>query len=143
MQPTLGSIFAMAGALVTAMVIFMLVQGLNSVIFPPPEGTNLRDPEAMRTFVQSLPPLAFLVVLLSYALGSFAAGWIGARYAPRGAMSHALVIGAVLTAVGVMNLLAIPHPVWFAFLNVPEFILFAWLGGKVAMGTKPTQPVPA
>jgi hypothetical protein len=134
MHPTLKSLLAMAGALVSAMLIFMLVQGLNSVIFPPPEGTNLRDPAAMRVFVQSLPPLAFLVVWLSYSLGSFAAGWIAAKYAPRGSMSHALVVGAVLTVVGVMNLVSIPHPTWFVIVNLPEFLLFAWIGGRVALG---------
>ena len=143
MHPTLRSIVSLGGGLVAAFLIFLLIQGVNSVLFPPPAGTDLRDSEAMRRFAETLPTTAFLVVLLSYAVGSFAAGWIAARYAPRGAMSHALVVGAALTLVGVMNLMALPHPTWFWVVNLPEFVLFAWLGAKVATGTRPSGAVPA
>jgi hypothetical protein len=132
MNPMVRSVVAITGGLVAAFVLIMLGQAAGSPFFPAPAGTDTSDPDSMRRAMRSLPVAAFLVVLAAYALGSLVGGWVAARFAPKAPLAHALGVGAILTFAGVVNLTSLPHPAWFWVVNLPEFILFAWLGAQVA-----------
>lgn len=124
---------ALAG-LVAASVVMMVLQGLNHLLFPPPPGTRLSDPEDLAEFVRSLPAPAFLLLELSYVVGSATGGAVGARLMPSRKYEVAIFVGVVLTLLGFVNLASIPHPLWVAVLTsltyVPGCLLGAWLARK-------------
>ncbi|HSA57212.1 MAG TPA: hypothetical protein VLE53_15980 [Gemmatimonadaceae bacterium] len=129
MPPILKSVLAVLGGVVAGFIVIFVVQNISSAMYSLPEDVGTADREALARAMAGLPLGAFLMVLLSYALGSLLGGWVAARNAPRAPMAHALAVGALLTLAGLMNLMAFRHPTWFIVLNVPEFVFFAWLGG--------------
>jgi hypothetical protein len=72
-----------------------------------------------------------LLVLLAYATGAFGAGYVAAKTAKDQQMLMALIAGFILLIFGVVNLMEIPHPLWFAIASLILYLPIAWLGSKL------------
>ncbi len=129
MLRSIGSVVAgvVAGGLLVA-----LVEKLGHLVYPPPEGLDSKDLEAMKEFVATLPVGAFLFVLLAWAVGSLGGGWLAAKIAARKPLVHALIVGGVLMIGGILTLVTIPHPLWFTIVGVLVFLPAACAGAKLA-----------
>ncbi len=122
-----------AGVLVGTLLI-AVVQTIGHQVYPIASDIDYQDKEAMRALLASLPLGALLFVLAAYAVGSFAAGAITA-YVGRGArVRHALLAGGILLLAAILNLVAMPHPLWFSVLVVLVFLPSAWLGARLITG---------
>jgi hypothetical protein len=119
-----------AGVILAGLVVYG-VQAIGHRVYPPPEGLNMKDMEAMKAYVATLPVGALLFVLVAYILGSFAGGWLAAKIARASQIPLALTVGGVQLLFGIMNLVVIPHPTWFAIATVLAFLPAAYLGGKL------------
>ena len=126
------SIIAVVLAVLLAGVVIAAVQLVNTQIFPLPPGVAFNDREAMSRAVSSMPTGGFVLLLLSYTLGALAGGWLAARMAPRRPLLHAMIVGVLLLAAGVMNFVSIPHPLWVTVLGLLIFLPMAWLGASLA-----------
>lgn len=126
-----GLLAASVGTIAGWVVIF-LVQNISSGMYSLPPDVDVSTPEALARAMSLLPIGAFLMVLLSYAAGSAVGGAVAARIAPRTPIAAAIVVGILLTGVGLINLSYFRHPTWFIVVNVPEFVVFAWVGAVVA-----------
>lgn len=107
-----------------------LVQALSGQMYPWPEGLDYNNKEAFAAFVNTLPTGAFLMVILSYVVGSFFGG-MAATAVGKEKYSSALIVGFGLTIAGVMNAIAIPQPLWVSIVSIIVFIPFALLGAKI------------
>lgn len=126
---------------VGVIVAILLIVGIETVghrLYPPPPGLDLRDPEVLRDMVRSMPVAAIGSVLLAWVAGALAGSWAAARIAVQWRIGHAGVVGAVVLAGAVANMLMVPHPAWMwvgAIVLVP---LASYAGGRWA-----TRPRPA
>lgn len=134
MNPRIRSIFAVvAGILVGAVVIF-LIQLFSP--YQPPTELDFDDKTKVADWIKKLPTSAFAIALLAYFLGSVAGGWITNLVAGPTRFRPALVTGFGLFIMGVMNLIALPHPVWFAMVSSLLYFAGAWIGGRLAARSK-------
>lgn len=131
------SILAVIGGMLVAFVAIIVIESIGVKLYPPPPGLNPTDPESLKALVASMPLAAKLCVLLAYAAGSVAGGWVAARLAPRAKMMHAMIVAALLFGAGLMNLMTIPHPVWFWVASSGIYWLGAWSGAQAAGGGAP------
>jgi hypothetical protein len=113
----------------------MAVEALGQKVYPPPPGLDPSDPESIRAAMQDIPAGALVFVLLAWTVGSAAGGWVAARLAPRRPVLHGMIIGALLLAGGLANLVMIPHPLWFTIVGVAVFLPAACLGAR--LGARP------
>jgi hypothetical protein len=116
---------------VLSTVIFLALESVGHRLYPPPSGVNFHDPAAIKAYMAALPVGALLLVLLAYAVGSLTGGLVATLIAGRAGITPALIVGAVLTALGVTNLVSIPQPLWFAISSTLLYIPFSWLGSRV------------
>ena len=135
----LTKIVAGLAGIAAAFAVIALTQHLGHRVYPPPPDLDVSDIEAFRKFTAGLPLMAFLFVLLAYYAGSlagtFVAGWIaGFR-----TLIYAGLIGGLVLAGTVANLVMIPHPLWFSILAVIGIPLFAYLGSRLAPVRRVTQ----
>jgi pimeloyl-ACP methyl ester carboxylesterase len=136
--------------IVVAAVVMMVVEFANGRVFYPgfaeqavakdreaaraAEGADalrLRR-EAMREVMANAPTGALLVVVIGWALGSFAGGFAAALISRRPPLARGLVLGSMLMLLGVLNNLMLPPPVWFWLLTFIAFVPAALAGSKVA-----------
>ncbi len=109
-----------------------LIESLNMMLFPAPEGLDPHRPEDLRKLMAEMPVGAFLVVLLAWATGSFCGAFVAVRWGPERKFWPAWVIGSIQLLAGVSMLLMIPHPAWFAVIGLASFLPMAALGGSLA-----------
>lgn len=143
MRPVVRSILAVVVGMLVAFVIMACVEVVGMRVYPLPAGMHLHDPESMKSAMAQVPLGAKLFVLLAFAAGSVAGGWVGARFAPGSRLMHAMIVGAILLGTGVMNMMQFPHPDWFWVSAIAIFLLGAWSGGRAgepAMA-RPAAPI--
>lgn len=132
MNPKLRTILAVVvGILVGAVVIFAV-----ELFSPhqPPADLDINDKAKFAEWVKTLPFSAFFILLLAYFLGSVVGGWVTNLLAGPVRYRPALVTGLGLFVAGLMNLIAIPHPLWFAIVSSLTYFVGAWVGGRLATG---------
>jgi len=131
----LRSLLAIVAGFLTANVANIAGSILNGALFPALASAVVQnDPAALARAIETTPGAgaAFAIVLVAWVLGSFAGGYVAARIAARAPLAHALVVGALFMAGGVVNNLAFPPPVWFWAATFVVFLPPAWLGGRIA-----------
>ncbi len=130
----IGSIIA---GLAVSVLIIMGVQMIGHAIWPPPEGLDWNDTEVIRTYTSQLPFLALLFPIVSYFLGALAGPFVACRIGTLKPLVCVGIIGIVLLAFTVANLIQIPHPVWFSILAVAAVMIGGWLA--LQLGSRRTD----
>ena len=124
---------------VAAGIVIGAVEGVGHLIYPLPPGVDMADAESLRAAMADVPAGALLIRLLGWGLGSLAGGWVAALVAGRSPMTHAFVVGLILTAAGISNLMVMPHPAWFLFLGLLIFMPAALVGAGLAPVNRPLE----
>lgn len=107
----------------------MLIQNISSQMYPWPAELKLSDTEGVKQYFGTLPVAAFLMVILSYIVGSFFGG-MAATTLSKEKYHSAIIVGGVLTLAGIANGMNIPQPLWVSIVSVLVFIPFALLGAE-------------
>ena len=125
----LRRLLGVIAGIVAGAIIVPLFEGLGHALWPPPAGTDLRDPEQLKALLPSLPIGALIAVVVAWAMGSFGGGWMAATIARDGRM--ALVVGFILLCMGVLTMVQIPHPLWMWVMGLLLPLPAAWLGSRL------------
>ncbi len=139
----LRSLGAIVLGFVTAFVLITLFEFLSLATMPA--GIDpMDDPASLERAMQAgqVPFIAMLLVVLGYAAGAFAGGWVAEKVARRWPMRHALILGVLLTLAGISNLASFQHPLWMAIATLLVFLPLAYLGGRLALRAAAAVPPP-
>jgi hypothetical protein len=126
------SILAVVLGVILAAIVVGLVEFIGQRFYPLPEGVDPADPEALKAVMAKAPFGMFLFVLVAWFIGTFAGGWFAAWFSGRSRTLHALVVGALLMAAGIWNMLMITSPLWFWIVGVALFLPAAYMGARLA-----------
>ena len=135
MNPTLKRVLTVIAGLVTGMIVVGLVEQLGMMIYPPPADLDINNPEMMSAYVKSAPIGSLLFVVLAWAVGAFAGTAVSSLIDRSYGRTAAYMIGGILMIAGIMNMVMIPHPLWF-WVSVLVFIPSALLGYRVVERAK-------
>ncbi len=132
-QVVLGIVGVFVGIVAGMIFMFMLHFG-SLLIYPLPEGVDMmsQEPENQKKFMaylESAPAGAFVLAALSHGLGCMMGAVVATLISRRKSLIPAMVIGAFFTLGGIMNILNIPHPSWFPFVDLPIYLIFAIVAG--------------
>ena len=128
----LRDIGAVIAGLAVSIAVIMAVQMIGHSLWPAPEGLDWNDEEVIRTYTSQLPFLALLFPIVSYFLGAFAGPYVACRIGTAKPVLFVGIIGIVLLAFTVANLIQIPHPAWFSVLAVAAVLVGGWLALQLA-----------
>lgn len=126
-----NTLAALAGALTALLLISALQIFSQRVLYPLPAGLNPRDPAAMAAYFKTLPVGAFVAVLVSYFVGVTAGAHVAGRFSSDGGPRQAVMVTGLFVVASLMNLLALPHPVWFWVANFAVVLFAGWLAIKL------------
>lgn len=137
----LRDIAAVIAGLAVSIIIIMAVQMVGHTLWPPPEGLDWNDTEVVRTYTSQLPFLALLFPIVSYFLGALAGPFVACRIGTLKPLVFVGIIGIVLLASTIANLIQMPHPIWFSILAVAAVIIGGWLALQLG-SSRPREPSP-
>lgn len=118
--------------IVGAVVAMLLVSGVEMIgyrIWPPPTGMKTNDIESVRAAMGEMPLGALVTVAVAWIVGAY-----GGALVARGISQHrvpGLIVGALIAAGSIANLVMVTHPVWFWPVALVVVPLAAMLGARV------------
>ncbi len=135
----------LAGVLgvVSAGITIWIVEYVGHIVYPPPQGLDFANAEAMGAYVETLPTGALLFPVIAWIVGTFDGVLVAALVARAVPFVYAGVVGGLVLLATIANIAMIPHPVWVPIVAVPGIALAA-LGGAL-MGRRfvsPGEPAP-
>lgn len=129
-------ILPVIAGLVTGWVVIFILEAVNHIFYPPPANLDITDKQAMSAFMQSLPTLAFVLLLLSWMVGTFTAGLAGGLVNKSAWKNTAIIIGVILALGSIINMTMIPHPTWLVVVASVAYVPTAYAGGRIAGNQK-------
>ena len=129
-----GSIVRSAGAviagLVAAMVFVVGTEIVWAVVYPFPPGVDPHDPEVCKAYFAKLPADAYVIAVAGWGLAVLSGTWVATRLGAGRHPAPGLVVGSLLLAAAVMNMLMLPCPIGFWVGNLVVFPSATYLGTK-------------
>ena len=126
--------------LVIAFVLIMLIEKLGHFIYPPPADLDFSDPEALRPYIATLPFLALLFPMIAWVVATFAGTVVASKIGTANPKSFGIIVGGLVLAGTIANLVMIPHPLWFSLVSLVAVAASAWIAVRVASGPEKQTP---
>lgn len=121
--------------LVVAFVLIMAIEKVGHVIYPPPPDLDFSDPQAVRPYIATLPILALLFPIFAWMIGTFSGSLVACSIGTARPLGFAVIVGGLVIAGTVANLIVIPHPLWFSVVSLVGIVASAWLAMQLAPGS--------
>jgi hypothetical protein len=117
----------LSGCILAVFIIFMSEAASHS-INPPPENIDFNNRDQLKQIMQEAPFLALFMVQMGAFLGALAGGMVASAVMKSDDKLPALGVGAVLTVLSLINLMMIPHPLWFTLTGLVVYVAGAYCG---------------
>lgn len=118
-----------AGALV------WLVEMIGHSVYPPPADLDFGNPDSMRAYMATIPLGALLFVAGAWFIATLVGTLAACKIGSAKPLTFAVVVGGLMLIATAMNLVMIPHPIWFSILGVAGIVIAAWLGMTLGTGS--------
>lgn len=112
------------------------IELISTAAFPPDSPLDWTDRSAMRKHVESLPPIAIIIVLIAHFCGAFTGSLVCTLISSTVRFLPTILYGSLLTVFGIINLVMIPHPIWFTFIDPVTYLPSALFGEWLARSIK-------
>jgi hypothetical protein len=136
MPNNVRNILATLAGFAVAFAVVMAVEMIGHSVYPPPGGLDIDNAEQMRTYIGTLTLGALAFVLLAWWLGTFLGGLTAGTLSRGSARLCAGIVGALIMAATIANLLMFPHPLWVMVAGPIGIVIAGWLAGKLAVAWK-------
>jgi hypothetical protein len=131
MKPIFKNTLAVTAGFVAGSAVNMGLIMISGSIIPPPDGADMTTMEGLKESMHLFEPRHFLFPFLAHASGTFTGALLAAKMAATHKMLFAYVIGCLFLAGGIVNIIMLPSPVWFAIVDLAgAYIPMAYLAGK-------------
>jgi hypothetical protein len=125
-------IAAVVVGIVVAFSLVFCIELIGHRVYPAPADLDFHQPDVVAKYMQTLPVGAFLFVLGGFALATLGGGFVAARIAGDRPYLFAGIIGALMLAATIANLMMIPHPLWFSVSAIALIVGAMVLAGRLA-----------
>lgn len=137
MNPVIRNILAVLAGIIAGSAVNMGIITISGSVIPPPEGADITTMEGLKANMHLFEPKHFLFPFLAHALGTFAGAWLTAILAVKYKIRLAMVIGLFFLLGGIINILLLPSPLWYAVVDVTgAYLPMSYLGGKLGFERK-------
>lgn len=127
--PLARSMIALCAGLFTGGLMIVFVERMGHMLVPLPATTAIASAaEAMA----AMRPANFVMLLVSYLVGTTIGCWIAARMARRQPFPHAAIVGVVFLLGVVSSFVRLPHPTWFMVGAIGAFVAAPFIGARMA-----------
>lgn len=124
------NIISVVVGLVSAIVVFVIAETINSSLHPAPQTLDYNDSIAVKAFYDNQPLSLWLLVLVGWIIGSVLCGFLIKLISKKENPQLPIIAGSILTLSAIANFFSLPHPTWFIIVGLIIFIPSTLLGYK-------------
>ena len=133
MKTVLRNIIAFLTGLFVGSVVNMGIVMISGSIIPPPVGADTTTIEGLKEALPLFETKHFIFPFLAHALGTLAGAFVAASLVVGHHLKFALGIGCFFLLGGITNILMLPSPLWYAFVDlIGAYLPMAWIGASFA-----------
>jgi hypothetical protein len=132
MSPTLKNLFAVIVALVAGGLVVYGFEYLIHQLYPTPDDIDLTAHDSLRSYMHEVNMGSLSLLLLAHSIGALTSGWVIGLLGLDNKRFLALITGLILTLSGVVNLVVLPHPIWFSIADTCVYMPFTLMGLKLS-----------
>ena len=134
-NPTVKNIVAAIVGIIIAVLVVGLVEMAGHMIFPPPEGLDITNPEDQARLMEVIPLGAKIAVMVAWFAGAFSGVFAARRIGSTSWPSW--LVTALMIAASFYTTTLFPHPVWMTAGAVLLPLAALMLGGRMIPLPKP------
>ena len=124
-------IVAVVLGVVVAVVLIIAIEALGHSVYPPPANMDITDTESMRTIIMGLPIGALLFVLAAWLVATLVGGLLACFIARETPLVYSAIVGGLVLLGTIINLVSIPHPLWFSVTSVLAIIAMIFVSSRL------------
>lgn len=125
------NVWAVVLGAISAIVVVSLGEAMLPLLYSFPANVDINDKAAVGKMIAAMPVAAFLLLLLIHVLAAFAGGVVASLASKRVTFRPPLIVGVILIISAIINMIKLPHPVWFMVANIAIYIPFVYFGYMV------------
>jgi hypothetical protein len=137
-DPRVRNIVAVGAGVFVGVILLVVLQATNGMLFPPPPGTDPNDMASMQRAMAAMTTPAFLGLIAGYLVATTVACYVAARLAATNPRLRSRLVGLAFIVAGTMNFRALPHPMWVVVGTMASFLVAMGLGLALATRKRPT-----
>jgi hypothetical protein len=126
-------ILAVLGGILVAMAVISLCEWIVGKVYPAPSLADFDNAHVLSRLVNQMPRGTYFLLLVGYAIGSFAGGLAATIIGGREEIILSVATGVVLMVAGIINLFQLPSPLWFMISSLLIYVPVSVLGFVVGM----------
>ncbi len=130
MSPTVKNLIAVIAALAAGGLVVYGFEYLIHVLFPYPGDIDLTSQDSLKSYMYDVSDGSLALLILAHGFGAFTSGWVIGKLGVQNKHFLGLITGLILTLSGVLNLVVLPHPIWFSIADTCVFLPLTLLGLK-------------
>ncbi len=124
-------ILAVVFGVVVAVLLIIAIEALGHTVYPVPDGLDLANPEVLKAYMIDAPIAALLLVLGAWLVAALVGGLSVCFIAKESPLVYSAIIGGLVLMGTVINLISIPHPLWFSITSVVAIIATIFVTGRL------------
>jgi hypothetical protein len=128
------NVIAVVTAFIIGGIFVFAIEAIGHRVYPLPEGFDTSDFAKIADYIKTAPIGAIAFVLLAQSFGSFVGGFVSGLIAKSNKRLIAIIYGVLALIMASINLVMIPHPLWFMVLSIALPIPLSLLGSMIAQG---------
>ena len=115
---------------IVGMVANMAIGFLNVALHPMPDGVTFDGKEGFNAYIETLPLMAFLIILVAHLSQAFFGGLAAAKISKKRPVTVAMIIGVLSLIGGYINMQSIPLPTWM-WIEMPLYLVASWFAASL------------
>ena len=124
-------IFAVVLGVIAAVVLIIAIEALGHSLYPLPASIDVTDTDAMKAYVTTLPVTALLIVMAAWIVATLVGGLLACFIARETPLIYSAIIGGLVLLGTIINLMSLPHPLWFSITSVLAIIATIFITGRI------------
>ncbi len=120
------SFLAAIGGIITAGLVIMVLERLGHALMPFKLHIDPHDIEQLKLLVFKIPVQNLIAVIVAHGIGVLA-GLFVARLIDKKSLGPLFGVGGIITLFTGINLLVLPHPMWFIIADLGIVVLVSAL----------------
>jgi len=106
---------------------------ISGSVIPPPAGADTSTMEGLKEAMHLFEAKHFIFPFLAHAFGTFVGAFVATLIVVNHKLKFALGIACFFLLGGTVNVLMLPTPLWYAFVDlIGAYIPMAWFAAKLA-----------